>query len=157
MFLQKLLSMKKTQIPLYIPGGLSIDARGKFGYVNDLKFASIKRFYIVSNHQAGRVRAWHAHKYESKYVFAVTGHALIGAVAIDDWKTPSKAATIHKFVLSEEKPGILFIPPGFANGFMSLTANTKSLFFSNRTFEQSKKDDIRYDSRYWDIWDVKEY
>ena len=44
---------------------------------------------------------------------------------------------------------------GFANGFMSLTADTTLMFFSTK-LEESSGDDIRYDSGHWDIWDVIE-
>ena len=72
-----------------INGGLAVDDRGEIAFVNDFHFESVKRFYMVSNHKQGFVRAWHAHKHEAKYVFAVAGAALVGAVKIDDWEKPS--------------------------------------------------------------------
>jgi dTDP-4-dehydrorhamnose 3,5-epimerase len=59
-------------------------------------------------------------------------------------------------VLSAKKPSVLFIPPGYANGFMSLTAQLKLMFFSTSTLEESAGDDIRFDSRLWDPWHVAE-
>jgi dTDP-4-dehydrorhamnose 3,5-epimerase len=81
---------------------------------------------------------------------------LVGAVAIDDWEIPSKDADVHRFVLSAKKPSVLFIPSGYANGFMSLTANARLIFFSTSSMEESQGDDVRYDARYWDIWNVIE-
>ncbi len=137
-------------------GGLAVDDRGQVSFVNDFDFKDVKRFYMVSNHSAGFVRAWHAHKKEAKYVLVVKGAVVVGAVAIDDWDKPSKNAEVKRFVLSEKKPTVLYIPAGHANGFMSLTKDAQVMFFSTSTLEESLGDDIRYDARYWDIWSVEE-
>ena len=39
---------------------------------------------------------------------------------------------------------------------MSLTDDLKLMFFSTSTLEESAADDIRFDSRLWDIWQVTE-
>jgi dTDP-4-dehydrorhamnose 3,5-epimerase len=142
--------------PALIEGGLAVDDRGELRFVNGFNFEGVKRFYIVSNHQAGFVRAWHAHRHEAKYVFVSHGAAIIGAVEIDDWQKPSPTSQVHRFVLSAAKPSILYIPPGYANGFKSLTADTQLIFFSTATIEEARDDDVRYDARYWDIWTVLE-
>jgi len=145
-----------SETPKLLSGNLAVDDRGQVAFVNDFSFDGVKRFYIVWNHRQGFVRAWHAHRREAKYVTAVDGSAVIGAVAIDNWESPSRDTQVHRFVLSAMKPSVLFIPPGYANGFMSLTANAKLAFFSTSTLEESSGDDVRYDSRYWDIWSVVE-
>lgn len=142
--------------PYILDGGLAVDDRGEIAFVNGFQFESVKRFYIVSNHKAGFVRAWHAHKREAKYVIPVAGAALVGAVKIDNWEKPSIDLQVGRYVISSKKPQMLYIPPGYANGFMSLTSDLKLMFFSNATLEESAKDDIRYDARYWDIWNVVE-
>jgi dTDP-4-dehydrorhamnose 3,5-epimerase len=142
--------------PHLIEGGLAVDDRGSVGFVNGFDFAGVKRFYEITNHREGFVRAWHAHRREAKYVTAVQGAAIVAAVAIDDWEKPSKAAEIHRFVLSAERPAVLYIPPGHANGFMSLTADAKLIFFSTSTVDESRGDDVRFDARYWDAWSVEE-
>ncbi|GAH91067.1 unnamed protein product, partial [marine sediment metagenome] len=55
---------------------------------------------------------------------------MIGAVAIDDWENPSKDSRVWRYVLSADKPSILYIPAGYGNGFMSLTEDAKLMFFS---------------------------
>lgn len=145
-----------TEDPCVLNGGLSVDDRGEIAFVNDFDFESVKRFYMVSNHKAGFVRAWHAHKREAKYVTAVSGAAIVGAVKIDDWDKPSKNLPVGRYVLSSKKPQVLYIPAGYANGFMSLTSDLKLIFFSTARLEESADDDIRYDARYWDIWNVVE-
>ena len=142
--------------PHIFNGELAVDDRGEVAFVNDFGFESVKRFYMVSNHRPGFVRAWHAHKHEAKYVMAISGAAIIGIVRIDDWDKPSKDLPIQKYVISSKKPQVLYIPPGYANGFMSLTSGSKLMFFSTATLEESVGDDIRYDARYWDIWNVIE-
>ena len=142
--------------PKLIQGGIAIDDRGSLSFVNDFNFANIKRFYMVENHQQGFVRAWHAHKKEMKCVMVVAGSALIGAVKIDDWKNPSRDTLPEKFVLSDRKPSVLYIPAGYANGFMSLTKNAKIVFFSSSSLEESMGDDFRYPAQYWDIWQIEQ-
>ena len=137
-------------------GGLAADDRGELAYVNDFRFEGVKRFYMVSNYSQGFVRAWHGHKREAKYVTAVSGAAVVGAVCIDDWERPSKELEVQRFVLSAHRPSVLYIPPGYANGFMSLTADLRLMFFSTSSLEESHGDDFRYGSRYWDIWKVVE-
>lgn len=142
--------------PRLIQGDLAVDDRGEVGFVNEFHFEGIKRFYTVANHRQGFVRAWHGHRREAKYVMAVSGAAVVGVVRVDDWERPSKSAPVQRFVLSSTKPAVLFIPAGYANGFMSLTEDTKLIFFSTSTLEESKGDDIRFGARHWDIWSIEE-
>ncbi len=51
---------------------------------------------------------------------------------------------------------MLFIPEGFANGFMTTSEDAKLAFFSTRTLEESLDDDVRFEARYWDPWTVEE-
>src|SRR5438046_10605951 len=106
-----------------LEGGLAVDDRGEVGFVNDFDFLGVKRFYAVSNHRSGFVRAWHAHRKEAKYVHLARGSAIVGAVKVDDWEKPSRDLKVERFVLSSAKPSVLYIPAGYANGFMSLTAD----------------------------------
>ena len=142
--------------PVLIEGGLSIDDRGQITFVNDFRFSGVKRFYMVENHREGTVRAWHAHRQEQKYVFVTQGAAIVAAVEIDNWEHPSREAKVHRFVLSSRRPAVLCIPEGYANGFMSLTADAKLVFFSTSSLDESRQDDVRYDAHYWDPWKVAE-
>jgi dTDP-4-dehydrorhamnose 3,5-epimerase-like enzyme len=142
--------------PHLIEGALAVDDRGSVSFVNGFDFAGVKRFYLVTNHRAGFVRAWHAHRREAKYVTVTRGAAVIGAVKVDNWESPSRNLEVDRYVLSAQKPAVLYIPAGYANGFMSLTEDATLMFFSTSTLEESRGDDIRYDSRHWDIWEVVE-
>jgi dTDP-4-dehydrorhamnose 3,5-epimerase-like enzyme len=149
-------SSASTEAPRLLEGSVAVDDRGSISFVNDFDFAGVKRFYSVTNHRAGFVRAWHAHRREAKYVIAMRGAALVGAVEVDDWDEPSRHAEVARFVLSAERPSVLYIPAGYANGFMSLTENAQLTFFSTSSIEESRDDDVRFDARYWDIWEVVE-
>ncbi len=139
-----------------IEGGIAFDDRGNVSFVNGFDFLGVKRFYAVANHRAGFVRAWHAHRNEAKYVYAARGSAVVAAVKIDRWDNPSRELPVERFVLSGGKPSVLYIPKGYANGFMSLTPDALLLFFSTSTLEESRGDDVRYDARHWDPWGVAE-
>ncbi len=139
-----------------IEGGLGVDDRGEVAFVNNFTFEGVKRFYMVSNHRSGFIRAWHAHQHEGKYVMVVAGAALVGAVRVTDFEHPDKNVTPYRTVLSSRKPSVLYIPPGYANGAMSLTKDTKIIYFSTASLEESKGDDYRYPSHYWDVWNIEE-
>ena len=145
-----------NQEPLLLKGGLAADDRGHVEFVNDFDFQDVKRFYSVSNHRRGFVRAWHGHRHEAKYAIVVRGAMLVCSIEIDDWENPAPDLPVHRFVLSEKSPSVLFIPAGYANGFMSLTDDAKIMFFSTSTLEESLKDDIRFEARRWDPWQVEE-
>jgi dTDP-4-dehydrorhamnose 3,5-epimerase-like enzyme len=142
--------------PTFIPGGLAVDDRGEVAFVNNFTFSDVTRFYVVTNHTEGTVRAWHGHRRESRYVFAVTGAALVCCVRIDDWVNPAPTLDVARFVLSAHQPGLLYIPPGYANGFMTLTANATLLFYATGSLRDAQEDERRFPSRYWDPWRVEE-
>jgi len=87
---------------------------------------------------------------------AVSGAALACCVKIDDWDTPSADTQVDRFVLDASGPSVLSVPPGYANGAMSLTPGTKLLYLSDASLDASLGDDIRYPARYWDPWQVAE-
>jgi dTDP-4-dehydrorhamnose 3,5-epimerase len=127
-------------------GGLFADDRGYLRFVNDFDFTGVKRFYQVENHSKNYIRAWHGHQKEGKYVYVSKGSALIGAVDIN-------TEEIFKTTLTSQSPSVLYIPPGYANGFKTLEDNTILMFFSTSTLEESKGDDIRFDYDKWNIWE----
>lgn len=139
-----------------LEGGLAVDDRGSVSFVNGFGFEGVKRFYAVANHRQGFIRAWHGHRREAKYVYVSQGCALVCAVKVNNWENPSSDLPVERFVLSAEKPSVLLIPAGYANGFMSLSSDAQLLFFSTSTVEESRGDDIRFDARLWDPWHIME-
>ena len=144
--------MRMASAPYVIEGGLAVDDRGTVTFANDFGLENVKRFYLVSNHRAGYIRAWHGRRREAQYITVVQGTAVVGAVKIDNWETPSKNLPVVRYVLSEYKPSLVYIPPGYASGFMSLTAGAKLLFFSTATLEESRRDSVSFDAHYWNAW-----
>jgi dTDP-4-dehydrorhamnose 3,5-epimerase-like enzyme len=142
--------------PRLIPGGCSADDRGRVYFANDFDPSQCRRFYLVENFAQGTVRAWHAHRHERKWVMPISGATLACCVEIDDWTSPSPESEVHRFVLDASQPSILSIPPGYANGAMSLTPDAKLLYLSDAILEESMEDDIRYPARHWDPWRVRE-
>lgn len=110
----------------------------------------IKRAYYVYNYAKGIIRGFHFHKKEWKYFIVANGAAKI--VALD----PDKPEEKFSFVSSSRKGDLVVIPPGFANGWISLEDNTILICCSTASLEESIKDDIRYDPHKWgDVWKVK--
>lgn len=131
-------------------GGLSVDDRGRLAFVNDFDFKGVKRFYMVHNHSKGFVRAWHGHKKEGKYVFVVKGVAIVATVNM-------KTEEVERVVLSESQPQIVYIPPGYYNGFKTLTDDALIMFYSTSTMAQTQDDDFRQPAFRWrEVWDVTE-
>jgi dTDP-4-dehydrorhamnose 3,5-epimerase len=137
------------EIGKIIEGGIFIDDRGPLRFVNEFNFKDVKRFYQVENHERGFIRAWHGHKKEGKYVYVARGSAWIGLVDMDE---------VHndRYILSDKKPQILYIPPGNYNGFQTLEDDTIIMFFSTTTTEESKGDDYRVPYNTFPIFN-KEY
>jgi dTDP-4-dehydrorhamnose 3,5-epimerase-like enzyme len=153
---QEEIAVAQAAVPILIKGDLAVDDRGEVGFVNDFDFADVKRFYTVKNHRRGFVRAWHAHRHEAKYVTVLDGAALVGAVKIDNWEKPTTDAPVARYVLSAKRPAVLYIPAGYANGFMSMADDARLIFYSTATLVESRDDDVRYDARFWDIWNIEE-
>lgn len=137
-----------------IKGGLAVDDRGSVKFVNNFSFEGVKRFYQVQNHAKGFIRAWHGHKFEGKYVYVAKGSILVGAAKMNE--DCSLLETPQKFILSAEDPSVLEIPPGYANGFMTLTDDAIVLFFSTSSLEESAGDDIRFAFDTQNIWNIEQ-
>jgi dTDP-4-dehydrorhamnose 3,5-epimerase-like enzyme len=129
-------------------GDLATDDRGTIRFVNDFDFKNVKRFYQINNHQKGFIRAWHGHKKEDKYIYVASGSALVGVVNL-------KTEEVEKYVLTANKPRVLWVPAGNANGIMNLEDDTTVIVFSSKTLEESKDDDLRFSYDKWNIWDIE--
>ena len=145
--------IKKVRL---IDADIATDDRGELMFSNNFDMSKIKRFYQITNFKTPFVRAWHGHKYESKYIVVLKGVAMLAVVKINNWKKPNKSLKIEKFILNDKKPKLLFIPGGHAHGFKTLKSDTRLMVFSTSSVKQSKKDDYRFQSNYWNPWQIKE-
>ena len=145
-----------SEEPRLIIGGTATDDRGTLLFINDFDPSTCRRSYVVTNHTAGFVRAWHGHRKEGKYVTVLRGAAIVAAVHVEDWDKPDPKAKVLRWVLSERSPSAVYIPAGYANGAMSLTSDTMIQYFSTSTLADSKGDDIRFEARFWNPWQIEE-
>jgi len=116
-------------------------------YLN--KFPPVRRVYVVGNFSKGIIRGFHKHLEEWKCYFAISGSAKF--VVINEGKK------ILTYVLCSRSPSILIVPPTYAHGWISLEDNTVLIGFSNKTLEESLRDDVRIDPFTFgrDVWEVK--
>jgi len=132
-------------------GGIAVDDRGLVKFVNDFDFKNVKRFYQVENHEKGFIRAWHGHKKEGKYIYVPRGSVMIGVANLDTEEPKS-------YVLSDQTPRVLYVPPNHANGFMNLTDDAIIIFFSTSTMEETNGDDYRFPWNHFggeEFWEVE--
>ncbi len=141
----------KKNIPHAVQLEVFGDDRGIFVPFLQEEFASqIKRIYYVYNYGKGVVRGFHFHQKEWKYFTIVNGAAKFVAL------NPEKSEETFSFVSSSRKPQCIVIPPGFANGWISLEENTILVCGSTATIDESIADDKRFDPYTWgDRWSVK--
>ena len=135
--------------PVLIKGGVFEDERGRLDFVNDFNLSEIKRMYFTTNKSVGLFRAWQGHKIESRWFFCVKGKFEVELVQIDDWENPSSELVPVTYSLSSDEPQVLFIPPGYVNGFRALEENSKLMILSDFEMGVNENDDVRFDSTKW--------
>ena len=100
--------MNFNNIPKELDLETFVDDRGILSFSNKLNLSSVKRFYTLQNFQKNFIRAWHAHKKESKLFILLQGAFLISCVKIDNWKKPSKKNKVYKFFTSDENKNYFY-------------------------------------------------
>ena len=131
-----------------LEGGVSVDDRGTVSFCNSLDFKTIKRFYMVENFSTDTVRGMHGHMKEEKFVLAVSGAALFVVCPLTEAKV--LARDFEKIVVRGSS--ILWLSAGLAHGFRCLVPDTRLMFFSTATLEESKADDFRFPVYNRDLW-----
>ena len=141
------MSDEKSEGPKLITIPAHVDDRGFLWQL--FEGNHIKRAYVVGNFDKGTVRGFHLHREESKWFFIVRGSAKF--VTVNE-----KDETVQSFVLSEKRPAILHVSPGYYNGWKALENDTILIGMSDKTLEESKKDDYRADPfKFGNVWEVK--
>jgi dTDP-4-dehydrorhamnose 3,5-epimerase-like enzyme len=143
--------MSENKISQLIKGEIHTDHRGQISFVNDMKFAAIERFYIISNSAENPVRAWHGHKIDNKYFYCIQGVIKVHYVKIDNWESPSKDLKVESVILSATESNVLHIPEGYANGIESLELGSKLISFSTLSLDRTPEDDVRFESDMWPL------
>lgn len=132
----------------------------------------IKRVYMCKNTDKGIIRGFHYHEFEEKLFYVPQGtikFVLIKMIVeqamylsehthensfyadeLDEWEITVKT-------LSEHSHEALYVPAGYANGWISLEDDSILIGCSNKTIEESVKDDIKINpdldvfDEYWQI------
>ena len=129
--------------PTLIPISVHKDERGELRYCNEFDLSSAKRFYSIKFGQVNQVRAWQAHKVETKAILPLAGVTKIVLVKLDDFDT-GIAGDIYEFILDSNSPNVLLVPGGYANGLQSKTLDSALMIFSNLSLTDAKNDDFRF-------------
>lgn len=141
-----------TKIPKLFEGALHVDKRGSVAFVNDFDLKDIRRFYTITHPDTTVVRAWQGHKNEAKWFFCSKGSFQVSIVKIDDWEKPSHDLKVTSYHLSEKNSQVLAIPPGYATGFKTIEPFSTLVVFSDKSLDESKSDDYRFDKNLWHKW-----
>ena len=137
--------------PQIIPGASHTDHRGTISFINDFKFEGVNRFYTIHHPDTDIVRAWQGHTTESKYYYPVKGSWVIAWVKMDFHK-PEKEWETDFVKLNADDNKIIFLPPGYANGFKALEKDSIIIGFS-APGEIEESEILRWDSYRWLDWD----
>ena len=136
--------------PKIIKGGSHTDFRGRISFVNDFKLEGVNRFYTIHHPDTSIVRAWQGHTQESKYYYPVKGSWIIAWVKMEFDKPEEEwEAEIIKLKATDNK--LIYLPPGYANGFKALEKGSIIIGFS-APGEKEEKEILRWPSEKWLDW-----
>lgn len=135
------------------------DERGKFVKPfhkndfekNDIFFEMKECFYSTSKKNVIRGMHFHNPPYQhAKIVFCTQGEIL--DVALDLRKSEGTYGKFVEVSLSAEKHNALYIPEGFAHGFISLSEESTVVYFVNGMYDAKSDAGIHYNS-FGKIWE----
>lgn len=126
-----------------------VDKRGEIVFANNFNCSFFQRCYHITHSKKSIIRAWQGHQNESKAFWVTKGAFLFKWGFIDNFIKPNKNLKIETIILSFKEPKILTLPEGFTNGFQALENDSSVMVFSNRSIDNSKKDDYRWDNKYF--------
>ncbi|MEB2778404.1 WxcM-like domain-containing protein [Algoriphagus sp. D3-2-R+10] len=137
--------------PTLIPISVHSDERGELRYCNEFDLSTAKRFYAITFGEKDQVRAWQAHKIETKAIMPISGISKIVLVELSDFDK-GIAEEIVEYTLDASYPTILLVPEGYANGLQSKSSDSSLMIFSNLSLEEAKDDDFRFEKEWFYIW-----
>lgn len=146
------MSESKIHRPQLIKGGRHVDERGKVFFINDFLMDACCRFYQITHENTMFIRAWQGHRIESKWFYCVNGSFEVQLIKPDNWEKPTQLLESHKFELHQNETEVLFIPPGYLNGFRAQERQSSLIIFSDADLETSKADDYRFDKNLFFVW-----
>ena len=141
----------KNLKPKIISGGSHTDHRGTISFVNDFNFKGVNRFYTIHHPDTSTIRAWQGHTQESKYYYPVKGLWIIAWVKME-FDKPEDEWKVEYVKMDSKDSNLIFLPPGYANGFRALEEGSVIVGFS-ATGDVEEKEILRWDARNWIDWD----
>ena len=142
--------MESNNIPQIINGGSHTDHRGTISFVNDFKFKGVNRFYTIHHPDTSTIRAWQGHTQESKYYYPVKGSWIIAWVKME-FDKPEEEWKAEYVKMDAKDCNLIFLPPGYANGFKALEDDSIIIGFS-ASGEIEEKEILRWDAGKWLYW-----
>ncbi|HOV13470.1 MAG TPA: dTDP-4-dehydrorhamnose 3,5-epimerase [Spirochaetota bacterium] len=147
-------TFKRLEIPevILVSPKAFFDERGFFieSYKESEFIANgITEKFVQDNHslsKKGVIRALHYQlnpKAQGKLVRVVTGSVF--DVAVDIRKSSPTFLKCIRVELSDKNNDMLYIPPGFAHGFVALTDNVNLLYKCTNEYDKASERGIRYD------------
>jgi dTDP-4-dehydrorhamnose 3,5-epimerase-like enzyme len=137
------------EIPTIIQGDSHTDSRGTIAFVNDFSLEGVKRFYMLHHSETSSIRAWQGHPVEAKYYFPIKGIWVIAWVKMN-FAIEEKNWKAEYVILNAEESKMLYIPPGYANGFKALQQDSYLVGFSVKGKEEESL--LRWNPDRWLDW-----
>lgn len=120
---------------------------------NGIEFKSKEEFYSISKKHVIRGMHFQIPPFEhEKIVMCLNG--TVRDVIIDIRKNSKTFGEYQSFELDVDKPSLLYIPVGFAHGFMSRTDNSLLYYKTTSVYNKDSDSGIRWDSFGFD-WGCK--
>lgn len=132
-----------------VEGKIFTDHRGQISSVNNFLLDGVKRTYFIHHPDTSVIRGWHAHRYERKWFYCVTGEFILGLTEIDDFEHPSEKLQAQLFHLSEKRSRMVCVPAGYANWMKAKTPGAVLMIMSDKTLAESAADSHRYPPELW--------
>ncbi len=137
----------KMEGPLLVTLNCFKDERGFFLESFSPKIEeTLKTAFVQDNHsfsKKGVLRGMHSQKSQKKLVRAILGDVF--DVFVDLRKDSKTYLSWEGVTLSGDKPQLLFVPDGFAHGFMVLTDSATVLYKVSTIYNPKLEEGFRFD------------
>jgi len=121
---------------------------------SDPYFTQFGQVYLVGDHKAGTIRAFHKHEKLWDWFFISHGSAKF--VLRDDREQSPTYGNLMTVVTGDRNPCLVVVPPGVFHGWMSLCDDTQLVSTASDVYNRDKPDEVRIPpDSYGDIWSVK--
>lgn len=120
----------------------------------DPYFTAFGQVYLVGNFSKGTIRAFHKHGELWDWFFISHGAAKF--VLVDDRKESPTYKEQNIFIVSQQNPSLIVVPPGVYHGWMSLEDDTQMISTASEVYRRGNPDEIRIPpDSFGDVWTVK--